>query len=424
MKLQVAEYTLTPMTNLHVNRTVKRGGNYEVYKTHVSATTVVYGSRDRQLLHEIEKMSTYEWPADGIFVTPAIPKQPLSVMDNVETRVYNLIGPMGGILHSAVFGGKSSSHTTTNIYGTPVKKLILNGIQSGFLKEEDVARLKDGKVARNNKGGFTMDWERAQSNPSQLMSKLRSAVHHILYVSCPDELFHTSASSTIDMREIMKVADETYSGSLPGLLEIENRVKEVERTGLGRQEIAYIKACAESQYSQELLSDLHLYMYAWDYYRSILTVDGKEAIFGKGSKDPMPQFGHVEYIRPATEFTGYLICKEEDIDTVQKRFRRIMHFGTFASTNETIVKLSDFFPGEIVNVENCETVPLQYPHEMISSSLDIEQLIERTERYVVVSGKWTGEAIKVHNRCIPYDDFLCANLQLSESAAIPFNLLR
>ncbi|RMG37489.1 MAG: hypothetical protein D6732_06705 [Methanobacteriota archaeon] len=407
MTLSVAKYTLSPMTNLHINRNVKRGGNYEVYKTHVSSSTILFGSRPRNLRHTIEKEIDYHWPSEGFFVTPAIPKEPLSFADHLETRVYNLIAPMGGILLGAVFAGKSATYTTTNVFGTPVKALISLALETGHLKVSDVANVK----ANQKKDKWNLDWKKAQKNPSRLMKLIRESVHQTLYESCPNTLVYSQKTSikTIDMTKVMQHLNPDHNGPLPGLLRIEQLIEQW-RVTAGRDWPSELKPWQSENVSNSILSDLNLYMYGWDHYSTTRTEYGDVAIYGRGSNDPIPTYGMVEYIRPRTEFQGYLVCKEDDIPEIQNRFSRILHFGTFASTNETIVRLGDFTPVEETLVSNMPTVALQYPMQMFPE-MEITEMIERTERYAIVRGKYSGKAIVVDGQCIPIDAFFHFNME-------------
>ncbi len=414
MKFHVAKYSLFPMTNLHLNRNVKRGGDYEVYKTHVSSSTILFGSRPSNLRHTIKKSSSYLWPSEGFYLTPAIPSHPLSFSEHLETRVYNLIAPMGGILLQSVFAGKSATYTTTSVFGTPVKALISLAVSTGHLKVSDVANVKEDQKTDK----WNLDWKKAQRNPSWLMKKIRDAVHHTLYDSCPQIVFYSQKTSlkTIDMNAVMKHLVPNHSGSLPGLFEIEQMIAQWKSENPSNRPNE-LKPWISGNVSDAILSDLNLYMYGWDHYSTTRTEYGDLAIYGKGSNDPFPNFGTIEYIRPKTEFHGYIVCNKDDIPQIQKRFERVLHFGTFASTNETVVHLGEFHPADIQQVREMETTVLQYPMEMLPD-MEITQLIERTERYAILKGKYSGDAIVVDGYCIPLDNFFYLNMDGGEMVPI------
>lgn len=396
-KFVYCPYVLRFQTLTHLNRLTNRGGNYKSFRRHVSSSTILYGSRDHKLLYDIEYMSEYKWPVEGFFVSPATyPEDQLRNGSEISTRVYNLIDPMSGVLNSAIFGSKGTTNINTKL-SVNLKRILFDAIDAGFIDEKDVFKIK-----KNGERG-TVDWGRTHDKPKEYMEKCRKAIFHILEVECPPTL----ASRDIDISAIYKVLHPEFTeGSLPGLWKIEEEAfQRLPSLSKDEQKLVGKLKIKDKPLSDYILDDLNLYFYAWDNYVSNHTPSGEVAIMYRGSNDPIPNYGTVEYINPGTEMNGVLICREEDVEKVRSRFSKLFSIGTFANTSEVSVFLGDFNEIDVERVEKCPVVTSQYPKSLIPEGLEIKEVVETTNRYMVVNGQYTGDAFKIGEKCIPYDPF-------------------
>lgn len=400
-KFVACNYRLKFQTLTHLNRTTTRGGFYKSYRRHVSSSTLLYGSRDQNLKYVIRYKSDYNWPVDGFFISPAtFEKEFLSLGSEISTRDYNLIDPMSGILNSSVFGSKGSTYSTTKLYGS-LKNIVMDAVDAGFLKESDVYKIKkDGSRG-------TTDWVKTHEKPKKHMKLCMDAVYHILEEECPKAL----SSRNINIEAAYKILDKNYqSGPLPGLLKIEQMVEQMPDTvksSLSNDDQKIIRKLQEKygKVSDDIMSDLMLYIYSWDSYASNHSKNGLVTIANRGSNDPVPNYGSIQFINPGIEMTGILICKKEDQEKVRQRFSKLFAIGTFANTNEVSVFLDEFHEVEVSEVSSAQTCTLQYPREMIPRGLDVKEVVESTNRYLIVRGEYSGKAFIIGDQCIPYDNF-------------------